>query len=87
MVPCYLTGTAAPLVAARSQVDNHVHSPLCVLTILTPLRFPNVPGRLPLHVNQNNNNNDVQAASGVDLRMTMLPAKLKQAGYSTHMTG
>ena len=44
-------------------------------------------GRLPLHVNQNNNNNDVQAASGVDLRMTMLPAKLKQAGYSTHMTG
>lgn len=53
----------------------------------SPTRSSALSGRLPLHVNQNNNNNDVQAASGVDLRMTMLPAKLKQAGYSTHMTG
>jgi hypothetical protein len=65
-------------VSTSAVVSNqYAHSP----------RFPTLPGRLPLHVNQNNNNNDVQAASGVDLRMTMLPAKLKQAGYSTHMTG
>ena len=42
-------------------------------------------GRYPLHVNQNNECNDVQSKSGPDLRMTLLPAKMKQAGYTTAM--
>ena len=36
-------------------------------------------GRLPYHGNQRNGN-DLNATDGADLRMTFLPAKLKQAG-------
>ena len=42
-------------------------------------------GRLPLHVNQNNNCNDALSTSGIDLRMTILPQKFKAAGYTTAM--
>ena len=38
-----------------------------------------VSGRLPLHVTQNNRNNEVINPGGVDLRMAMLPERLKQA--------
>jgi leishmanolysin-like peptidase len=38
-------------------------------------------------VNQNNEANDVESRSGIDLRMTLLPAKMKQAGYATAMSG
>ena len=44
-------------------------------------------GRIPAHVNQNNLNNDIEAPSGVDLRFTMLPQKLKLAGYTTSFVG
>jgi hypothetical protein len=44
-------------------------------------------GRLPVHVNQNNACNDVTSESGVDLRMTLIPEKLKSAGYRTVMSG
>ena len=51
-----------------------------------PTRSATMTGRLPFHNNQHNAN-DLNSTSGVDLRMTMLPAKLKQAGYATSMIG
>ena len=45
-----------------------------------PTRSATLSGRLPYHVNQRNGN-DINSTAGVDLRMTFLPAKLKQAGY------
>eukprot|EP00729_Bicosta_minor_P017835 gene17835-30798_t len=53
----------------------------------SPTRSSLLSGRLPLHVNQNNECNLIESRSGIDLRMTLLPAKMKQAGYSTHMVG
>lgn len=51
-----------------------------------PTRSATMTGRLPFHNNQENVN-DINATEGADLRMTMLPAKLKQAGYATSMIG
>lgn len=53
----------------------------------SPTRSSLLSGRLPLHVNQNNECNQVTSKSGPDLRYTLLPAKMKQAGYATAMTG
>ena len=51
-----------------------------------PTRAAMLSGRLPFHVSQHNPN-DINSTAGVDLRMTFLPAKLKQAGYATSMIG
>ena len=40
-----------------------------------------------MHVNQNNHCNDEYSPSGADIRMTMLPAKLKSVGWDTAMVG
>lgn len=53
----------------------------------SPTRSSLMSGRIPAHVNQNNLNNDIEAPSGVDLRFTMLPQKLKLAGYTTSFVG
>jgi arylsulfatase A-like enzyme len=60
---------------------------LYVYKYCSPTRSSMLTGRLATHVNQNNLNNDIQAKSGPDLRMTLLPAKLKEAGYYTAMVG
>jgi arylsulfatase B len=51
-----------------------------------PTRAATMTGRLPYHGNQHNVN-DLNSTAGADLRMTFLPAKLKQAGYATSMIG
>ena len=51
----------------------------------SPSRASLLTGRWPHHAHQWNL--PVDAALGTNLNMTMLPAKLKQAGYSTHMVG
>lgn len=51
-----------------------------------PTRASMMSGRLPYHVTQRNGN-DLNSTFGVDLRMTFMPAKLKQAGYATSMVG
>ena len=51
-----------------------------------PTRTSLMTGRLPYHGNQHNGN-DLNSTDGADLRMTFLPAKLKQAGYRTSMIG
>ena len=54
----------------------------------SPSRASLLTGRLPLHVNQNNEANDVRSRSGADVRMTLLPARLKAgAGYRTVCVG
>eukprot|EP00035_Acanthoeca_spectabilis_P026572 m.463235 g.463235 ORF g.463235 m.463235 type:complete len:540 (+) comp22965_c0_seq1:16-1635(+) len=63
-------------------LDRHYTFKYC-----SPTRSSLLSGRLPLHVNQNNECNEIMSRSGIDLRMTLLPAKLKQAGYLTHMSG
>ena len=51
-----------------------------------PTRAATMTGRLPFHGNQQNAN-DLNTTAGADLRMTFMPAKLKQAGYATSMIG
>ncbi len=52
----------------------------------SPSRASFLSGRWPHHVHQWNID-PPNAAVGLNINMTLLPAKLKQAGYSTHMVG
>ena len=52
---------------------------LYVFKYCSPSRSSLMSGRLPLHVTQNNKNNEVTNPGGVDLRMAMLPERLKEA--------
>ena len=51
----------------------------------SPSRASLLTGRWPYHVHQWNVQRDAEV--GTNINMTMLPAKLKKAGYSTHMVG
>ena len=53
----------------------------------SPSRSSLLSGRLPLHVTQNNKNNLLTNAGGADLRMTLLPQKLRSAGYRSLAIG
>ena len=70
------------LAAHGIKLDRHYVFKYC-----SPTRSSLLTGRLPLHVNQNNEANDIESRSGIDIRMTLLPAKMKLAGYATAMTG
>eukprot|EP01047_Picozoa_sp_COSAG01_P003862 COSAG01_NODE_120_length_25409_cov_20.648572_10_plen_133_part_00 len=52
----------------------------------SPARSSLLSGRLPYHVNQINLGG-YYARSGIARNMTIIPRKLKQAGYATHMIG
>eukprot|EP01060_Flectonema_neradi_P027624 TRINITY_DN37220_c0_g1_i1.p1 TRINITY_DN37220_c0_g1~~TRINITY_DN37220_c0_g1_i1.p1 ORF type:complete len:511 (+),score=127.35 TRINITY_DN37220_c0_g1_i1:63-1535(+) len=67
------------LAAGGVQLRRHYVYKYC-----SPTRSSMMTGRLPIHVNQQNPG---ESGGGVDLRFTMLPAKLKEAGYSTHHVG
>ena len=51
----------------------------------SPSRAALLTGRWPHHVHQYNIKN--YTPLGLNINMTLLPAKLKQAGYATHMVG
>jgi len=70
------------LAAGGVKLDRHYTYKYC-----SPTRSSFLSGRLPYHVNQNNLCNDEASTSGIDLRMTLLPEKLRRAGYQTHMAG
>jgi hypothetical protein len=53
----------------------------------SPTRSSLLTGRLPIHVNQNNEGNTLTSASGADLRMTTIAQKLQGANFSTHFAG
>ena len=52
----------------------------------SPTRSSFLSGRFPLHVNQDNPKG-VGVVGGIDLRMKLLPEKLKKVGYKTTMVG
>ena len=76
-----LTPRSEALIAEGIQLDRNYTYPYC-----SPSRSSLMSGRLPYHVNQINLPG-YYAGSGVARNMTMIPKKLKQAGYSTHMIG
>eukprot|EP00567_Pseudictyota_dubia_P004411 CAMPEP_0197436048 /NCGR_PEP_ID=MMETSP1175-20131217/3518_1 /TAXON_ID=1003142 /ORGANISM="Triceratium dubium, Strain CCMP147" /LENGTH=528 /DNA_ID=CAMNT_0042965229 /DNA_START=513 /DNA_END=2100 /DNA_ORIENTATION=+ len=64
-------------------LDRHYSYKYC-----SPARSALLSGRLPIHVTQNNKNNLVTNPGGADLRMTLLPQRLKEVGrYSTALVG
>lgn len=58
-----------------------------VFKYCSPTRSSLLSGRLPIHVNQNNDANNSSSTSGIDLRMVLLPQLLKAQGYGTHLVG
>jgi arylsulfatase B len=62
-------------------LDRHVVHFTC-----TPSRSSFLTGRLPVHVQQTLANPDV-ATAGIPRNMTALPAKLAEAGFSSHVVG
>jgi arylsulfatase B len=65
-------------------LDRHYTYKYC-----SPARSSLLSGRFPLHVTQNNKNNLINNPGGADLRMELLPARLKktQGNYSTACIG
>ena len=53
----------------------------------SPSRSSFLSGRLPIHVTQNNKNNDITNPGGADLRMTLIPEQLRKAGYRNSLVG
>jgi len=62
-------------------LDRHYTYKFC-----SPSRSSVMTGRLPIHVNIYNDDPSMPGA-GVPLEMTMIPEKLKEAGYISHMIG
>lgn len=56
-----------------------------VFKYCSPSRISFLTGRWPHHAHQYNIESDIQL--GANINMTMIPAKLKKAGYKTHMVG
>jgi hypothetical protein len=69
--PLAITPNIDALAAEGIILERHYVYHMC-----GPTRAATMSGRLPYHGNQNNAN-DLNTTAGVDLRMTMLPTKLK----------
>eukprot|EP01059_Diplonema_ambulator_P008473 TRINITY_DN1810_c0_g1_i1.p1 TRINITY_DN1810_c0_g1~~TRINITY_DN1810_c0_g1_i1.p1 ORF type:complete len:503 (+),score=147.16 TRINITY_DN1810_c0_g1_i1:154-1509(+) len=54
--------------------------------VCSPTRSSLLSGRFPIHVNEENPTG-VGVVGGIDLRMTLLPQKLKRQGYKTAIVG
>jgi hypothetical protein len=77
--PANATPRLTSLAKAGIILDRHYVHFTC-----TPSRSSYLSGRLPVHVQQTLANPDIQN-SGIPRNMTALPAKLKEAGYATHV--
>lgn len=74
------TPTMDELVAEGVVLDHMYTFQFC-----SPTRSSLLSGRLPIHVNQINGG--PSAPIGIDLRMSTVADKLKEAGYATHQVG
>ena len=77
------------LVKDGLELDQHYVYRFC-----SPSRSALISGRLPIHVNDQNQNIDpynpkdpVSGYAGIPRNMTGLATKMKEAGYATHMVG
>ena len=77
------------LVKEGLELDQHYVYRFC-----SPSRSALISGRLPIHVNDKNQNLDpynpndpVSGYAGIPRNMTGIATKLKEAGYATHMVG
>ena len=75
-----------PEIDALATEEGVVLEALYTFRYCSPTRSSLMTGRFPIHVNQGNPR-CVGTRGGVDLRMAMLPAKLKRAGYETAIIG
>ena len=71
------------------ELDQHYAFQFC-----SPSRSSLISGRLPFHVNNRNDeinlynpNDPISGYAGIPRNMTGIAAKLKEAGYVTHMVG
>lgn len=76
-----ISPTIDKLAAEGVILTNHYTYKFC-----SPTRASFLTGRLPGHGIQNTNLG-MTAASGCNIKLTMIGAKLQQAGYSTHQVG
>ena len=70
--PEFRTPTLDALRAEGVELTRHYAFMFC-----SPSRASLLSGRLPLHVNQNNQANEIVSRAGADTRMTLLPARLQ----------
>eukprot|EP01083_Nonionella_stella_P284833 969648_1 len=70
------------LVEHGLQLNRHYVDPEC-----SPTRSSFQSGRLPVHVNTNNNDGITDSTMGIHPDMTCIASKLKEAGYSNHLIG
>ena len=78
--PAILSPNFDQLMKTGVMLDRHYVFKYC-----SPSRASLLTGRWPHHVHQWNP--PIDATVGLNINMTLLPAKLKQAGYQTHMVG
>ena len=76
----------SPEIDRLAQAEGVVLDAFYTFRYCSPTRSALMSGRFPLHVNQGNPR-CVGTKGGVDLRMALLPEKLKRAGYATAIIG
>ena len=76
----------SPEIDRLAQQEGVVLEAMFTFRYCSPSRSALMSGRFPLHVNQGNPR-CVGPPGGVDLRMTLLPAKLQTQGYKTAAVG
>lgn len=76
----------SPEIDRLAQEEGVVLEALYTFRYCSPTRSALMSGRFPLHVNQGNPE-CVGTLGGIDLRMTLLPEKLRRSGYKTVMIG
>ncbi|KAF0296121.1 Arylsulfatase I [Amphibalanus amphitrite] len=80
--PDILSPTLEALAREGVILEQNYAQPLC-----TPSRSALLSGRYPFHVGRQDGALDPHMPTGLTLNVTLLPERLRSAGYSTHMVG